>query len=412
MVRDYGSSDLVPVAAEMDFRHCRSWVISRDSLRTSSQFSASLEIGLFAESPWNSRRAGPEGGRKGLGRHRPMSGGRSAILCDLSGEGLRVGWLSMFPALMMIGFAITIRESIRDQFRGAGGIMKAAYLFFVCFALCFIGCTKTDDSSISAKESRLKAIECELKELADLSLRSGVGSIGCRSPWYKVVDHSSWMEIDLGKTQKIDQVVLVPVLRRDIDGSFQADAFPLVFQVLAGTADDPHGTVLAEYTESDALLPRIAPLVVPCGGVMASWVRVEVSRLTPRGFDGRYVFQLSELLVFSGPDNVALHQPVTTSFEMPADVSGAWGRRFLVDGAMPYVMNSPQGGQSLAYVSDSGLLPDMTLDLGSEYPLSEIHLHAVEQDDTVPQAFAGDMGIPRHFRIAGAKLPDFRMRPC
>ena len=74
---------------------------------------------------------------------------------------------------------------------------------------------------------------------------------------------------------------------------------------------------------------------------------------------------------------------------------------------MPYLMNSSQGSQSLAYVSDAGVQPNLTLDLGKGYSLTEIHLHAVDQDDTVPQAFAGDLGIPRHLRIAGANLPDF-----
>ncbi|MEP4078848.1 sensor histidine kinase [Haloferula sp.] len=285
--------------------------------------------------------------------------------------------------------------------------MKVAYLIFVCFALCFIGCTKPGDLSISEQEGRLEAIDVELSQLANLSLRSGVGSIGCRSPWYERVDSSSWMEVDLGENRSIDQVVLVPVLRRDIDGGFQADAFPSEFRVLAGTAEDRQGTVIAEYSESDTLLPRIAPLVVPVGKMMVSWVRVEAVRLTPRGFDGRYVFQLSELLVFSGPDNVALHQPVTTSFEVRPDLSGAWSQRFLVNGAMPYLMNSPQGSQSLAYVSDTGVQPNILTDLGEEHPITGIHLHAVDQDDTVPQTFAGDLGIPRHLRIEGANLPDF-----
>ena len=116
--------------------------------------------------------------------------------------------------------------------------MRAALLWSLCFAFLLAGCSKSGDTSISQKESRLETIDNELSQLANLSLRSGVGSIGCRSPWYKEVDHLSWMEVELGENRSIDQVVLVPVLRRDIGGGFQADAFPLEFRVLAGTAED------------------------------------------------------------------------------------------------------------------------------------------------------------------------------
>ncbi|MFC1766914.1 sensor histidine kinase, partial [Planctomycetota bacterium] len=77
------------------------------------------------------------------------------------------------------------------------------------------------------------------------------------------------------------------------------------------------------------------------------------------------------------------------------------------DGFMPYLMDSAEGRQSLAYVSVVGEKPILTLDLGQPYALSRIHLHAVDQSDTVPQAYAGDLGIPHHLRIEGAIHPDF-----
>jgi signal transduction histidine kinase len=119
-----------------------------------------------------------------------------------------------------------------------------------------------------------------------------------------------------------------------------------------------------------------------------------------------FVLHLSELLVFSGSENVALRQPVKTSSNL-RESSGAWDKRFLVDGFMPYLMDSAQGNQSVAYASASGEQPVISLDLGTKYLLNRIHLHAVDQSDTVPQAYAGDLGMPRHLRIEGANTPDF-----
>ena len=43
---------------------------------------------------------------------------------------------------------------------------------------------------------------------------------------------------------------------------------------------------------------------------MTSWIRIEATRLSPRGFDGRFIFQLSEVLVFNGQDisGLAMYQ--------------------------------------------------------------------------------------------------------
>ena len=130
--------------------------------------------------------------------------------------------------------------------------------------------------------------------------------------------------------------------------------------------------------------------------------------LTPRQFDGKYLLQLAEILVFSGPENVALRKPLRTSSNEPAG-SPAWDATFLVDGSMPYLMNSALGDQSLAFVSEVGIgdRPLLTIDLETSQPISEIHLHAVDQSDTVPQSFAGDFGIPRLLRIEGANEYDY-----
>jgi len=263
-----------------------------------------------------------------------------------------------------------------------------------------------EDLSLPQLEQRLAEIDTQLKPLARFSLRGGVGAIGFRSTLHDSPDNPEWIEIRFDREYPIDEIMLVPTIWRDAEAGFRADAFPAAFRILVGTATNRIGTVVASYDERDHLLPRIAPLVVPLQRISASWVRLEATRLSLRAFDRKYVFQLSELLVFSGLEDVALHQIVNSSSNV-RDLAGAWNRDFLVDGFMPYLMNSARENQSLAFVSPIGTLPVLTLDLGAEYPLSRIHLHTVDQDDTVPQAYSGDLGIPRHLRIDGAKHADF-----
>lgn len=260
--------------------------------------------------------------------------------------------------------------------------------------------------SLNQLEQRLVEIDTELAQLAHYSLRSGIGSIGYRSKRHESPVSTEWIEIKFDREYVINEIILVPAIWRDTEKGFQADGFPSEFRIVAGTASNRTGAIVAAFNLADGILPRVAPLTVPISETSASWVRVEAAHLSPRAFDGMHIFQLSELLVFSGSENVALRKAVKTSSNTP-DSAGAWDERFLVDGFMPYLMDSAQGSQSRAYVSDIGEKPALTIDLEQNIPISRIHLHAVDQGDTVPQAYAGDLGIPRHLKIEGALLPDF-----
>jgi signal transduction histidine kinase len=259
---------------------------------------------------------------------------------------------------------------------------------------------------ISELEEYLQVIDDELAQLAENSLRSGIGAIGYRSAAHDQKNNVEWIEIDLGSDFLIDEVVLVPTIWRHPTKGFQADAFPARFKILTGSTDDSAGSVIVDSDSLGHILPRIAPLRIPTHGARGSWLRVEASELSTRAFDGRHVFQLAEIFVFQQKDNLALSRPLRTSSNVN-DSAGAWDERFLVDGFTPYLMNAAVGDKSLAYVSQQGTLPELQIDLGQVFELSSLNFHAVEQSDTVPQAYAGNLGIPRHMVVEGALKPDF-----
>lgn len=271
--------------------------------------------------------------------------------------------------------------------------------------------TPPEKQSTLALESRLETIETRLEELPQLTLRSGFGPIGYRSYASKHPDNSAWVEIDLETTAPIDEIILVPVVWRDINRGFLADAFPKAFRIL-----DENGQVLADVTIPEDQLTRIAPLIVPLHGQNASHIRLEVTGLSQRGLDGYYLLQLSELMVFSGERNLALRKPVSTPPALPEGGIG-WDQRFLTDGSVPYLMNSGRGEQSFAYISSFNHYSDtpvtaalplhLTVDLGASSPVTAVHLHAIDQGDMVPQAAPGDIGIPKHLRVTGSNSPDF-----
>lgn len=266
--------------------------------------------------------------------------------------------------------------------------------------------------SLTLLEKRREEIDVQLARLANYNLGGGIGAIGSRSIAYETADQNEWIEIELGDAVPLDQVILVPAIRRDGINGFQADGFPHAFRLWAGTDGDRKGKVIAEFSESDGLLPRIAPLVIPFGGVVASWIRIEATILSRREFDARYVLQFSEILAFSGEENVALHRPVRFPASHEPNPAPGWPDAAVVDGFLPYLMTAASGSKSVAYLGTPGprVRPELTIDLGASYPLSRLHLHAVDQSDTVPQAFAGDIGIPRVLWVEGANTPDFSDR--
>lgn len=108
-------------------------------------------------------------------------------------------------------------------------------------------------------QQALATIDSELDSLARFSPRSGTGSIGYRSPHHSEANQLEWVQVNLPQASPIDQIVLVPAIWRDTETGFEADGFPVDFRIVAGTAADSTGTVIASFSEKDQLLPRIAP---------------------------------------------------------------------------------------------------------------------------------------------------------
>lgn len=265
-----------------------------------------------------------------------------------------------------------------------------------------------EERSTAELEARQQHIDARLKELADFHTATGMGPIGFRSLPSQSPSPDEWVQVDFAETRRIDQIVLVPTLWRNTRDGTEADAFPVAFKVI--TLDDGgRRTVVAAYTEADRLVPRIAPLVIDFPPRRAKAVRIEVTQMAARAWDQLKSLQLAEMIVFSGNENVALHQEVTAS---SSEEIGARGRRYLVDGFLPYLMGARTGGQSTAFLieydPDAADPPELRIDLGQSYPVNQVNLHALETSDTIPQSVPSDYAFPRKFVVEGANDPDFR----
>ncbi len=267
----------------------------------------------------------------------------------------------------------------------------------------------TDQRSLEQLEDRLSAIDAERADLANITLRSGVGNLGWLSQLHSEPAHTEWAQVNFARTHSIDQITLVPVLWRDPQIGTQADGFPTEFKVIVGNRKVPQGTVVASFTKTDNLQPRQAPLVIPISPLSADWIRVEATELSPRSLDGSYLFQLSEIMAFSGAENVALHQTVSVSSSTRRRVSKSNPKETLVDGVTPYLINAQQGKASTAFVAffNTGPQAILSMDLGKFVPINRIHLHATDLSENVPQIHHADYGVPKHLIVEASLDPEF-----
>ena len=112
------------------------------------------------------------------------------------------------------------------------------------------------------------------------------------------VDNSvvKWVQVDLGRSRKIDQVKLMPVL----DFSFESQRFPHRFRIEA--SDDEQfksARMIADYTKADYPSPGDKVAIFPAAGIIRRYVRLTTTLLTNRSL------ALSKLEVWSEGRDVA-----------------------------------------------------------------------------------------------------------
>ncbi|MDP4625272.1 MAG: ATP-binding protein [Akkermansiaceae bacterium] len=262
---------------------------------------------------------------------------------------------------------------------------------------------------LSELEAQLDEIDRTLLDQAELTLRTGVGNLGWLSKLTPEPREIEWAQVEFTEPKLIDQIILVPVIVRDSHNGNQSDGFPQEFKILAGNADDSEGITIAEYSAADHLTPRVAPLVISFDPVEASWVRIEAKPIPSKTWGDRSAVQLSELLVFSGEENVALRCPVKVSSSERDWVRYSTFPAALVDGLMPYLMDAAEGekGEPFIVFYGSGRTYKLSVDLGKSIPLSGIYLHSADIRENIPRIYHADYAMPRHMKVEGASQADF-----
>ncbi len=150
---------------------------------------------------------------------------------------------------------------------------------------------------------------------------------GYQSAVSRTNDAVKWVQVDLGKPVRLDEVRLTPA--RPFDSTDAPGyGFPIRFRVEAsGEADFRTARTVADCTGSDYPNPADEPVRFPVGGDPVRYLRVTATRLWGR--EQHYVFALAELEADAAGNNLAAGAKVNA---LDSVETGGWSTRYLVDG--------------------------------------------------------------------------------
>lgn len=136
----------------------------------------------------------------------------------------------------------------------------------------------------------------------------------------------SWVQVDLGEAMAIDQIEIIladpPATVPDPTVRFP---YPMKIEI-SESPDLRQAESVGHFNPSQISMIGSNPLIVPVKDSYGRYVRVTVEgNKTPTQIS----FDLAELIVYSGIQNVALGKPVTAMHPL---VEGNWSPDYLVDG--------------------------------------------------------------------------------
>ncbi|MDF7825992.1 ATP-binding protein [Pontiellaceae bacterium B12227] len=250
-------------------------------------------------------------------------------------------------------------------------------------------------------KEEIETTRIRLDELPLRLIRESGGTLGFEATRK---GDGAWLAVDLLETRTFDTIMLIPSVQISESKESTNYGFPDRLQVRTyADAKDKTGQLLFDSaTAPIEPLPNQSPVIIDCPGTSARQIRIIAHGLPNFREAPLNVFSVSEVLVFDGNRNLALGKPVTGASS--TEHRPLWGREYLTDGYMPFSQPCSReftdGSYCRIHVPPESRFPaSITLDLGREYPLDEIHLYPVHVGDNFAVFHKTALGFPRQFRI-------------
>lgn len=234
------------------------------------------------------------------------------------------------------------------------------------------------DPELRQTEQRLESLRNELVAMGEPMIGNTVTQLGYHHPQQESPPPTApWVQVDLGFSQRIDAVVLVPALTDYQPLGGAAFAFPVRFRV--DVSDDlgfVDFTPLLIWTDEDFRMPTYGPVAVPASGARARYVRLTVTRLPE--VNNSHFFALAEIMVLQGNRNIAVGRGAEAS--ATGGAPNRWALAYLTDGYTPLGPpirrgDLPSFDALFSIETEEGDPAWMAVDLGVERWVDEVRLH-------------------------------------
>lgn len=248
----------------------------------------------------------------------------------------------------------------------------------------------------------------ELNSIAEYALNYSSSPVGFRGNHTNKRDVTEWIKISFEKETDIDEIHLVPTLIRGKYGVAKSDCFPKEFKILVGKKDGAEEDEVLHYTSYKNDFPRLAPLIFKVDIKEAQWLKIVPITLSKRNKDDQFVFQINEILLFKDKVNTAIGQTISTNAPLSQD-SEHWNINYVIDGSLPYLLNSNQGQQGKPYrinFSEPNTLV-FDFDLGEKFLIDRVHLHLLDLSYTIPAIHHPEYAFPLKYSFYGSDNADF-----
>lgn len=268
------------------------------------------------------------------------------------------------------------------------------------------------------KTDKIKSLESEISELekeviggsfpATSMTRSG--RYGFHSQVASTQQTVKWVQVDLGRSLPIDQVILFGA----DEYGFKDFGFPHRFVIEC--SEDPEfkqSKIIADFGDQDFPRPGASPAILPADQV-ARFVRVTATKLWSRRHNGQpksndWIFALGELSIVSDGRLVKV-QNVSSLDSIEA--MPRWGKANLVDHVFGNhdletklgIKESPSNGFHSQFSTTADTTKWVTIDLGKPTSFDQILVHP-----SYPTDFADTpgFGFPVRFKIEVSNVENF-----
>ncbi|MBF0199393.1 MAG: hypothetical protein HQL32_16885, partial [Planctomycetes bacterium] len=256
-------------------------------------------------------------------------------------------------------------------------------------------------------QKELESIPVKLEALPRLEPNNRSFSNGYHSALFFDSDHPLEIDIDLGKIQSIDAVVLIPAFIQTPLFKGEGYGFPQSFCVEVLDGPQSEARLLAEPSESEIQSWGAYPYLIKCKQSIKGRI-IRIRTLKHWNTLEHWTTAFSEIMVLQGRKNIANGALVSSKEPRQLSLPG-WHLSHFTDGQSPLgppvsPITSPSNG-ILCNTNAKSPIKWITIDLGQAYKIEEIVLFPSRPTD-----FADNPGhgFPLSFQVQGSMESSFQ----